>query len=36
MSSNETRDGSWRRIKVTIDGPGQVHARDGYEAPRAP
>jgi Ca-activated chloride channel family protein len=35
VSSNEKRDGTWRRIKVAIDGPGQVHARDGYEAPVA-
>jgi VWFA-related protein len=31
-STNTNRDGSWRRIKVDVDGRHQVRARQGYRA----
>jgi Ca-activated chloride channel family protein len=34
-STNDKRDGTWRRIRVEVDGAGQVHARAGYQAPKA-
>ena len=33
VSTNEKRDGSWRRLKVDVDGHGKVRAREGYRAP---
>ncbi len=33
VSTNEKRDGAWRRIRVEFGGRGKVRARDGYEAP---
>lgn len=33
VSTNEKRDGSWRRIRVDLEGRGKVRAREGYQAP---
>ena len=33
VSTNEQRDGSWRRLKIDVDGHGKVRAREGYRAP---
>lgn len=35
QSTNHTRDGRWRELKVEVDGPGRVRARSGYRAGRA-
>lgn len=32
-STNRARDGSWRNIKVSVDGFSRVRARNGYRAP---
>ena len=32
-STNTARDGSWREIKVSVDGYNRVRARKGYRAP---
>ena len=32
-STNRTHDGSWREIKVSVDGFSRVRARNGYRAP---
>lgn len=32
VSTNELRDGTWRRLKVDVDGHGKVRAREGYRA----
>lgn len=35
VSSNETRDGAWRRLQILTEMPGtRVRAREGYYAPR--
>jgi Ca-activated chloride channel family protein len=39
VSTNTAKDGSWRRVKVVVDGPPgqyQVRARTGYFAPKMP
>lgn len=33
VSTNEKKDGSWRRVRVEVDARGKVRARDGYQAP---
>lgn len=33
QSTNSARDGTWRHIKVDVDGPRRVRARQGYRAP---
>ncbi len=35
QSTNRTRDGKWRQLKVEVDGPWRVRARNGYRAGRA-
>ncbi len=32
QSTNRSRDGKWRDLKVEVDGPGRVRARKGYRA----
>ena len=32
QSTNGARDGTWRELKVEVDGPGRVRARTGYRA----
>jgi Ca-activated chloride channel homolog len=34
QSTNRTRDGKWRELKVEVDGPWRVRARNGYRAGR--
>ncbi len=34
QSTNHTRDGKWRELKVDVDVPGRVRARSGYRAGR--
>lgn len=33
VSTNEKRDGSWRRVRVEVEARGKVRAREGYQAP---
>lgn len=33
VSTNEKRDGSWRKVRVEVDARGKVRAREGYQAP---
>jgi hypothetical protein len=33
QSTNSARDNTWRQIKVDVDGPRRVRARQGYRAP---
>jgi VWFA-related protein len=35
QSTNSARDGSWRELKVEVDGSGRVRARKGYRAAQA-
>jgi hypothetical protein len=30
--TNDKQDGTWRKIKVRVDGPYQLRARQGYRA----
>jgi Ca-activated chloride channel homolog len=36
VSTNDKRDGSWRRLRVEVEGRRKVRVREGYWAPSAP